>query len=203
MKTILIKRKKSGVAAAAISLIIGAVLLMRPESSILWMCTAIGALILGAGVINLVSYFKGTGILSFFHLNLIIGVVLSIMGLWMVLKPESVVSAVQYVFGAIILVRALIDLQAAISLSRAGGNAKFAFIACAITLVFGLLILLDPFKSLALLVRIIGAVLVFNGVNDLYLIFSLSNIDAAVAADCGPIEAEFVEAPRDDDSLGQ
>lgn len=203
MKTILIKRKKSGVATAVISLIIGAVLLMRPESSILWMCTAIGALILGVGVINLVSYFKGTGILSFFHLNLIIGVILSIMGLWMVLKPESVVSAVQYVFGAIILVRALIDLQAAISLSRAGGNAKFAFIACAITLVFGLLILLDPFKSLALLVRIIGAVLVFNGVNDLYLIFSLSNIDAAVAADCGPIEAEFVEAPRDDDSLGQ
>lgn len=203
MKTILIKRKKSGIVAAVISLIIGAVLLMRPESSILWMCTAIGVLIFGAGVVNLVSYFKGRGILSFLHISLIIGVVLSIVGLWMVLRPESVVSAVQYVFGAIILVKGLIDLQAAVDLYRAGGNAKPGFIACAVTLALGVLILLDPFKSLALLVRIIGAVLAFNGVVDLYLIFSLSNIDAAVAADCGPIEAEFVEAPREDDSLGE
>jgi len=203
MKTILIKRKKSGVAAAVISLLIGAVLLARPESSILWMCTAIGALILAAGVINLAAYFKGKGILSFLHLNLILGVVLSIIGLWMAFKPESVVSAVQYVFGAIILVRAVIDLQATISLHRAGGKAKPGFIACAVTLALAVLILLDPFKSLALLVRIIGAVLVFNGVVDMYLIFSLSSIDAAVAADCGPIEAEFTEAPSEENTLEQ
>lgn len=201
MKTILVTRKKTGIAAAVLSALVGITLLIYPETSIRWMCMAVGFMIFAAGVTNFVSHIRGVGAFTFMYLDVVLAVVLSVVGLWMMVRPETVVSAMQYVFGVIILIRGAIDLQASIDLRRAGGNAGAGFAACALTIVLAVLILLDPFKSLAVLVRMIGAVLVFNGIVDLYLIISLSGLSAAIETECGPIEAEFVEIKDDEDKM--
>ena len=201
MNSILRARRKSSIAAALVSFFIGGVLFTFPETSVRWMCMALGASLLVLGVWYLVSYFRGRGMLSAFQLDLFLGIVLAVLGLWLLLRPESVISLLQYVFGAFILLHGLVELQAAFHIRRAGfaGWAP-AMIVSLLTVLLAAVILLNPFASFAALVMLIGAVLIYNGVIDLFLIFRLSRLFAAKEKASEPLEASYTEAKEDDPS---
>jgi|GEM_PF-298347 len=204
MKTILSERRKSSILGAAGCILIGAVLVAFPQDAVRWVCMAFGAMLALAGAWNLISYFRGRSALSAFQLDLFIGIVLCILGLWLLLRPDSVVALLQYVFGAFILLHGLIELQAAIAL-RGGW---LPLLLAALPVALGVLILVDPFGSLAVLVVLIGIALIYNGAVDLYLILRLSRAAKALesvaeeaAADQAVLEnAEFVEAAPDEPS---
>ena len=52
--------------------------------------------------------------------ELLLGIILLLIGIWMVSKPSSVIALLQYVVGALIVIHGIIDLQAAINIKRAG-----------------------------------------------------------------------------------
>lgn len=202
MNSILRARRKSSVAAALISVLLGGVLITFPGTSILWLCMAMGAALLVTGVWYLIAYFRGRSMLSAFQLDLVLGIVLSVIGLWMLLRPETIIALIQYVFGAFILLHGVIDLQAALAIRRAGYPGwTGALIPSLLAIVLAVLILLDPFESLTMLVFLIGAVLIYCGIVELLLIFRLSRLFSGLEKEEAPgvIEADFTEAddPKD------
>jgi uncharacterized membrane protein HdeD (DUF308 family) len=204
MKSILHERRKSSILTAVISILIGIVLVAFPVDSVRWVCLTFGAVLLLGGAWYVISYFRGKSVMSAFQLDLVLGIILAILGLWLLLRPESVMAVVQYVFGAFLLLRGVIDLQGALALRSAGVQRwSPALVVSLLTIVLSVIILLDPFSSLAVLITLIGCVFVYNGIVELFLIFRLSRAFAAVEKavdDAQPIEAEFTEAKEDDET---
>ncbi len=203
MQSMFRTRRLSSVLTAVFCIAAGAVLIAFPQDAVRWTCMALGALLLVAGVFNLVSFLRGGRLRSAFQFDLVVGIVLSIIGLWLLLRPDSVVALVQYIFGAMILIHGLIQMHAAISLR--GGIAPILL--SAVPVILGIVVIMDPFSSLAMLVVLIGIILLYNGIIDLYLIFRLSRVEAKVQAAAGEAAAEaealgnvpFTEAPDSPD----
>jgi len=191
MKTFFRERRRSSIFTAIVSIAAGAVLIAFPQDAVRWICMALGALLVVVGAAELFSYFRGGKLRSAFQFDLVVGVVLAVVGLWLLLRPNTVIALLQYVFGAFILIHGVLQLQAAVALR--GGI--LPILMAAIPIVLGIVVLLDPFSSLAALVVLIGIILVYNGLIDLYLILRLSR--AAARA-----EAAFEEAAAEEEVLG-
>ena len=209
MNSILRERKFSSTVSAVICIALGVVLLFWPDLSLRVLCMLLGAALLITGAGYIISYFARRGKLSALQFEIILGVILAILGLWLLLNPATFISLLQFVFGAILVIHGIVDLQAAFHLQGAGYNRWWAALILALlTAVLGVVIILNPFGSMAALTMLIGLSLIFDGASDLALIFRLSRFFKAVdevITRSAPISTEFTveDADSESDTPGQ
>ena len=92
-------------------------------------------------------------------------------------SSDSVIALVQYVFGAVVIFHGVLDVQSSVSLMRQGAARWWLDLALsALTLALGALILINPFGTFAALVTLIGLVLIYDGLSDLWIIHRLSRM---------------------------
>ena len=161
----------------AIGLVLGAVLVVWPDRSVRLMCTLLGAALLICGLVYILGWLvrrREGGISAF---TLIPGVVLSGLGIWLMTSSDSVIALVQYGFGAVVSFHGVLDVQSSVSLMRQGAARWWLDLALsALTLALGALILINPFGTFAALVTLIGLVLIYDGLSDLWIIHRLSRM---------------------------
>ena len=157
--------------------LLGAVLVVWPDRSVRLMCTLLGAALLICGLVYILGWLvrrREGGISAF---TLIPGVVLSGLGIWLMTSSDSVIALVQYVFGAVVIFHGVLDVQSSVSLMRQGAARWWLDLALsALTLALGALILINPFGTFAALVTLIGLVLIYDGLSDLWIIHRLSRM---------------------------
>ena len=80
-----------------------------------------------------------------------------------------------FILGLLIVISGIVKLQEALDMMkyRADGSVTVLVIAI-LSLVLGILILINPFGTAELLFRIIGIALIYNGVSDLLTVFYFS-----------------------------
>lgn len=181
MKTILHEQRMSSIAAAIVTILLGVVLICWPDRSVNFLCMLLGAAILITGIIYILGWLarRRDGLPAFFALP---GVILCALGLWLLSSPSSIIILVQYIFGAVLLLHGIVDLQGAVALIRQGWSRWWLDLLLAVlTLALGLLILFNPFGTFSALVILIGASLIFDGVSDLCIIWRLSRAFRAAA----------------------
>ncbi len=85
----------------------GLLLLIMPETSLLWICYAFGVVVLVTGIVCLIQYarIRGTGFTAPFML--VGGVITAGLGLFTLAKPQVVASFLPVVFGIFIVVDGL------------------------------------------------------------------------------------------------
>lgn len=174
MKSILHEQRRSSIAAAAVTILLGILLVAWPDRSIRFLCTLLGAAIILTGIIYLLGWLKRRkdGYPVFFLLP---GIILCALGLWLMTNPASVVRLIQYIFGAILLFHGAVDLQSSVALMSKGLDRWWLDLALsALTIGLGALILLNPFGTFAALLMLIGLALIFDGLSDLYIIWRLT-----------------------------
>lgn len=174
MKSILHEQRRSSIAAAAVTILLGLTLVWWPDGSVRLLCMLLGFAVFVTGVIYLLGWIarRREGYPIVFLLP---GVVLCAMGVWLLTSPESVVILIQYIFGAILIFHGVVDLQGAVALMKQGWSRWWLDLAlAALTVALGALILINPFGTFAALIMLIGFSLIFDGVSDLYIIWRLS-----------------------------
>ena len=91
--------------------------------------------------------------------------------------PESVVLLIQFLFGAILIFHGVIDLQGAVVLMRCRAPQRgIDLVLSILTVVLGVLVIINPFGTFAALIMLIGVALIYDGVSDLYLVWKLSRV---------------------------
>ena len=153
MKTILHQQRRSSMAAAAVTTVLGLVLVIWPGQSARLLCLLLGAAVFITGVIYLLGWVARRGE-NRPAVLLLPGVVLCAVGLWLMTRPESVVLLVQLVVGAILIFHGAVDIQGAVAL--------------------GALVIVNPFGTFAALTMLIGFALIYDGLSDFYIIWRLS-----------------------------
>lgn len=190
MKTILHEQRVSSVAAAAVTILLGLVLVCWPDRSIGFLCLLLGIAIFITGIIYSLGWIarRKEGIPAFFVLP---GVILCALGVWLMTQPASVVILIQYIFGGILIFHGAVDLQGTLALIRRKRQRWWLDLAlAALTAALGALILLNPFGAFETLVMLIGLALIFDGASDLYIIWRLTKAFQAMERE---LEGEDLE----------
>ena len=114
---------KSGMMLMSIAyIVLGLMLLIMPETSLLWICYAFGVVVLITGIVCLIQYarIRGTGFTAPFML--VGGVITAGLGLFTLAKPQVVASFLPVVFGIFIVVDGCSRIGSAIDLAKRKGE---------------------------------------------------------------------------------
>lgn len=202
MKSILREQRLNSILVALVTISLGFVLVLWPDDSVSVMCYVLGGALLLSGLLYVAGWFGRNKTEGGSALLLIPGVVLAGLGVWLMLSSESVITLIQYVFGAVLIFHGFLDLQGAVALvGYKAGKWWFDLLLGLGTLALGITILVNPFGSFSALVTIIGLALVYDGFTDLWLILRLTFASRAFRkAEEAKLREEAAELPGADDA---
>lgn len=191
MKDFLKRVKADVILSALLCIALGVVIIVWPAETIKIFCWVI-ALGLGImGAIYLISYFTNKLIHPF---SGILGLIVLLVGVWIFLKPESVVSLIPIVIGVILAIHGIQDLKLAI---EAKGNQYDKWwtmmIIALLSLVFGALCIVRAFGVVKLATQLIGVALIYDGISDLWIVNRITRAAKAAKQESEALDVEYRE----------
>ncbi|MBO6146064.1 MAG: DUF308 domain-containing protein [Lachnospiraceae bacterium] len=149
-------------------IVIGVVLIMFPGTAMDVSIKVIGVLLLVAGATGVILGIKGQGAYQIYTMS---GAVVSIVaGVVCLLQPGIIKSILPLVMGIVILATGILNIVNAFAAKRAGASKWLISLLLAIvTVIMGIVILLNLNGTADLLVSIIGFIFVYNGVSMLIM----------------------------------
>lgn len=177
MKEFFKSMKISFILASILYIAFGVVLLIWPNTTRDIICFAFGAVLLVYGVITIISFFVHDSRLGAFRFELILGVISSGVGILFLLKPELVSSVLPVVLGIYIVIDALLNVKRALELKGLGyAHWPVVLGLSLVSVVLGAFILLRPAFITDVIIMVIGGVLIYNGISDLWALFKLGRV---------------------------
>lgn len=169
--------KKSFISASLVYVALGLVLLFFPDLTTNLICTVTGLLLLAYGIFTGFRFFAGSSNGYRSQLDAVLGVFAAVLGAFFLLRPQLILSILPVLFGLYILIDGLLNLKRGLDM-RSYGYAGWTttLVLSIISLVLAGVILWDPFSTHLLLVRIIGAAFLYQGLSDLWSIYMLDRL---------------------------
>ncbi len=157
--------------SAVICVILGIVLLVWPGQSTQVVCMVLGIVLGGFGLIQIILYLATKEKTMISHSMMMLGVVLAVIGGWIVLKPETIIKAIPMIVGILIVIHGLHNAVQAIELKKMQyDNWWVALLLSLLTVALGVVLICNPFTIVDTVVRIIGAFLVYDGLSDMWIL---------------------------------
>ena len=147
--------------SAVICVILGIVLLVWPGQSTQVVCMVLGIVLGGFGLIQIILYLATKEKTMVSHSMMMLGVVLAVIGGWIVLKPETIIKAVPMIVGILIVIHVK---------KMQYDNWWVALLLSLLTVALGVVLICNPFTIVDTVVRIIGAFLVYDGLSDMWIL---------------------------------
>lgn len=155
------------------SILVGAVLLIWPQMGVSVMCKVYGVFLLIYGLAKLSGYFTGDLFQLAFQYDFGLGIVSLILGFVLLLRTEHIVEFLAVCIGIFMLVDATLKIQTAIDAKKFGISKWWLILMVAIMVAFvGALLLLAPFETGSVLVRVLGLSICIDGIMNLIVVMS-------------------------------
>ena len=153
------KLKWNLVLMSALYLGLGVFLLMKPTTALNIVCYALGAVVLACAAVQLIRYFVFQS-----QLTLISGIICLALGAFLILRSDIVVSILPIVFGLFVIFDSISRVQNALDLRRCGYSSWKSFLLLPVlSVVLGVIMILNPVGTLETLVMAIGIILIVEG----------------------------------------
>lgn len=167
-----IKRAKSAyIAVSVIMVILGAVLMLNPGLSMLTLCYLIGGLMVVFGITRLVGYFSKDLFRLAFQFDLALGIFCMLAGIVILVHPNNIMKLLPVIIGLFVTIDGVFKMQTAIDSKRFGLKRWYAILVlAAVTCVFGLLLIIDPFAGGKALMIFFGATMMIDGIQNLCVV---------------------------------
>ena len=164
--------------SAIISMIIGILFLVFPDSSISMIGTIIACVVILAGVIVIISQVVDFGRNV---MGIIVGAVITLIGIDMLISPSAIMTIIPIAIGVLLCVHGLQDLSMAVESAKAHADRVWiAFVIAAVNIILGLVCILNAFGLVSLAFRIIGIMLIWDGISDLGLVHKVKKATGGV-----------------------
>ena len=157
--------------SAVICVILGIVLLVWPGQSTQVVCMILGIVLGGFGIIQIVLYLATQEKTMVSHSMMMLGIVLAVIGGWIVLKPDTIIKAIPMIVGILIVIHGLHNAVQAIDLKKMQyDNWWVALLLSLLTIALGVVLICNPFTVVDTVVRLIGAFLIYDGLSDMWIL---------------------------------
>ena len=143
---------------------LGIFLVMKPGTALNIVCYALGGVVLACAAVQLIRYFVVERGVFQSQLTLISGLVCLALGVFLLLRSDIVVSILPIVFGLFVIFDSLGRIQNALELRRCEYSSWKIFLLLAVlSVVLGIVMVVDPFGTMETLVMAIGLILILEG----------------------------------------
>ena len=192
MKETLKAIKWNLILASLLYLLLGLALLFRPGTSTLVLCYLVAGVITAYGVFQLLSFLTSD---TRPWLSVVIGVICAAFGLFALLNPLSISDVISTILGLVILIDSILSLRRNWELRRYGmARWWIPVLLDAAALILGLIIIFNPLLLAALLLQVVGLILIYQSISDLWTIHRLSRLSRVMDT---PIEGEVLHVEDD------
>lgn len=159
--------EKNMLFSTVITLILGLILAYSPEGSIKVITGIIALMFLLIGVLQLVDYIKQSKLEKMMSLSLILGILLTAVGVYLFVNLESLANFITTLIGIAILIKSLFKLQYAFNIRDISNKWFYNLIVGVVGIILGIVLLVNPFSSAKLFLRIIGIIFVIGSIIEL------------------------------------
>lgn len=169
------KMKANDLISSLVFVVIGLVLLIWPGTSTQVVCMVLGGVLLAYGVIQIVMYLFAKEKTLYHQGMLILGIILSVIGAWILLKPEMIIAAVPVIMGIIIVMHGVHNIVQGLQLKGMDYEKWWiAFALGIVTVALGSILIYNPFSVVNTVVRVIGAFLIYDGISRIWIVSRVS-----------------------------
>ena len=188
----LLKKLKTNVVISAIlCIVLGIVLVAWPDLSMKIVCTAVGAVLLIGGGVRLAVYFTTKDGSVYAQMNLIMGIILAVVGVWILLQPDKVLAIIPIIVGIVIVLHGVNNLRQAAALYKEKYDKWWvALILGLLTVGFGVLLVCRPFEALDTAVMLIGVFLIYDGISDIWIVSRMYRIAKVLKQEAEALDVE-------------
>lgn len=178
MKDLEKNRKKiwwSSVTSSIILFILGLLLFLKPDTVIHVVALILGIFIIVVGIFALLKYFRSEQKNGMIRFNIIYGGVCIVSGLILALTPSAIASILPIVLGIWMIISSLLKIQYALNIKEAGSTSWIpTFTLAMITLVVGILLVINPWRGAQVILQIVGGFLMAYALLDVVASFLLN-----------------------------
>ena len=178
MKDLEKNRKKiwwSSVTSSIILFILGLLLFLKPDTVIHVVALILGFFIIVVGIFALLKYFRAEQKNGMIRFNIIYGGVCIVSGLILALTPSAIASILPIVLGIWMIISSLLKIQYALNMKEAGSTSWIpTFTLAMITLVVGILLVINPWRGAQVILQIVGGFLMAYALLDVIASFLLN-----------------------------
>lgn len=162
--------KKNYFISAILTIALGAVLVIWPDWSGRILCYLLVAALILMGGIQLIVCIRAERIGFYSKFSMLMNIILILLGVWVCIRPDTVLSLVPVIIGIVMLIHGCMDLQFTMDIKHAGsGKWWIALIFALVTLTLGVFLVMHPFLAFEITMLIIGIGLLYDGISDLVL----------------------------------
>ena len=160
------KTSGNSILVSVMMIIIGAVLFFIPDGVNSIIGYVIGGAFLLAGLLTIVKYFKPNVKASI--LNLITGILYFAVGVIVIVNPTIIMQLATVIFGIYMLINGILKFYNCYLIKDIKDRRwKLNLISGTIIIVFGLILIINPFANLMLITKISGAFLIIVAIYDI------------------------------------
>lgn len=175
MTNFLIKLKHLSIITVLASLIIGVVLIVKPNEALQIVSLILGVTIILLGIGSWIYYFAKDN----FVFLAIMGTLALITGIIICVKYKSIITILLLIFGIFLIISGVIDLISAIDAKKKGVSGWAVSLVMAIAVVvLGLIVAANPFSSMVLVTRLLGVALLVYAIMDIIAFFQVKRAAA-------------------------
>lgn len=146
-------------------MVLGLILIIWPDQARQIICYLLGAAALLYGLYRIIDYFARKQLAEGgVQIGVALGIACVVLGLFLLFKANTVVAVLAGVIGVAVVIDSILRLQIALNLRRFSAAGWLALLITAVvTLIFGVLLLFNPFKAVKAATIIAGAALLVDG----------------------------------------
>ncbi len=172
MKDIIKKKEIKGILGSLLLIVLSIFLMLKPIEIIGSLIKVIGMILLICGVFDFTNYFVNKKEESLFDYGLVKGIIEITIGVLFIFKYDLLINLFPCILGLIIVFINIFKLQTAISLKEFESNYMTGVIISSLSIILGLVIVINPFETLEVVIIVSGAVLLISELSN--IIYSIS-----------------------------
>ena len=172
MKDIIKKKEIKGILGSLLLIVLSVFLMLKPIEIIGTLIKVIGMILLICGVFDFTNYFVNKKEESLFDYGLVKGIIEITIGVLFIFKYDLLINLFPCILGLIIVFINIFKLQTAISLKEFESNYMTGVIISSLSIILGLVIVINPFETLEVVIIVSGAVLLISELSN--IIYSIS-----------------------------
>lgn len=158
------------VAQAVLFIILGLVLLLMPDITLVTIVYFVGILFALSGIVSLIGYFREGGEHYRMQPVLATGISFLVLAAVMFIFPQVIAGAFSVALGLILLLCGIVNVVRSIDMKNFEGNQWIVYLLLSVAVVIGgIIIIWNPFETTAAFVMVLGAFLIVNGISDLLI----------------------------------
>ncbi len=148
-------------------ILVGVVALVVPDTMVRTLGYALGVILILAGAVSMICYLLRDARQNYYHDDFMYGLLGIGVGCFVLYRVDWIVSVIPILLGIMVLVSGASKLQDVIDMKRLESGSWIVMLVLAVlNLAIGFVLLLYPFETAMLLLRVVGAGLIFSGVTD-------------------------------------